>query len=226
MRDPPAECARQYGFVLGGLWIVLRPEVQWRRLPWFGVLYVVWAVTSLIWTAYPSATTLTLLLLLTTTAQAMFVGSVLTWRELVRAIASALKWILALSVLFELWISLLWGGPILPQFVRPDGPVDDPIVLWSRDNLFDGGRIQGLFGNSNALAYVALLGIIVFSIRIASRAPRRTLLVLWTALSLYLFVRAGSATAFLAAGLAALSCVLGAASWRRLARETLETASA
>ncbi|PLR17591.1 MFS transporter, partial [Caulobacter flavus] len=30
----------------------------------------------------------------------------------------------------------------------------------------------------------------------------------------------------LAAGLAALSCVLGAASWRRLARETLETASA
>ncbi|WP_434810415.1 O-antigen ligase family protein [Microbacterium sp. bgisy189] len=189
------------------LWLTLRPAVQLRRLPWIALLYVAWAVASLIWTAWPAATATTLLLLLVTTGQAMFVGAVLTWRELVRAMASALKWILALSVLFELWISLLWGGPILPQFVRPDGPVDDPIVLWSRDNLFDGGRIQGLFGNSNALAYVALLGIIVFSIRIASRAPRRTLLVLWTALSLYLFVRAGSATAFLAAGLAAVVLV-------------------
>jgi hypothetical protein len=41
---------------------------------------------------------------------------VLTWRELVRAIASALKWVLALSILFELWVSVFWGGPILPEF--------------------------------------------------------------------------------------------------------------
>src|SRR5690606_18920374 len=112
-----------------------------------------------------------------------------------------LKWVLGLSIVFELWVSLVWGGPILPQFVRPDGPVDDPIVLWSRDNLFDGGRIQGLFGNANALAYVALLGMVVFAIRFASRAPRRRLLVGWFALSAFLFVRAGSATAYLAAAL-------------------------
>ncbi len=188
------------GIVSIVLWIVLRPEVQWRRLPWFGVLYVVWAVTSLIWTAYPSATTLTLLLLLTTTVQAMFVGSVLTWRELVRAIASALKWILALSLLLELWVSLFWHGPMLPEFVRPDpGTKHDPIVYWVRDNLFDGGRLQGVFGNANPLAYAALLGMVVFAIRFASRAPRRSLLVAWFALAAFLFVRAGSATAWLAA---------------------------
>ncbi len=181
------------------LWVILRPDVQWRRLPWFAVFYVAWAVASLLWSAWPSATMLTLLLLLTTTAQAMFVGSVLTWRELVRAIASALKWILGLSLMFELWVSLIWGGPILPEFVRPDGPASDPIVYWSRDNLLDGGRIQGLFGGANPLAYVALLGMIVFAVRFASGAPRRTLLAGWFVLAAYLFLRAGSATAVLAA---------------------------
>jgi len=183
------------------LWAVLRPSVQWPRLPWFAVGYVVLALLSLAWSAWPAASVLTLALLVATTVHALFIGAVLTWRELVRAVASALKWVLGLSIVFELWVSLVWGGPILPQFVRPDGPVDDPIVLWSRDNLFDGGRIQGLFGNANALAYVALLGMVVFAIRFASRAPRRTLLVGWFALSAFLFVRAGSATAYLAAAL-------------------------
>ncbi len=205
------------GLVSGLLWVILRPEVQWRRLPWFALLYVLWAVASLLWSAYPSATALTLLLLLTTTVQALFVGSVLTWRELVRAIASALKWILGLSLVFELWVSLIWGGPILPGFVRPTPGVHyDPIVYWSRDNLFDGGRIQGLFGNANPLAYAALLAMIVFAVRIASRAPRRTLLVLWFALAAFLFVRAGSATASLAA--AAVIVVLAAVLLMRTTR--------
>lgn len=205
------------GLVSGVLWVILRPEVQWRRLPWFALLYVAWAVASLLWSAYPSATALTLVLLLSTTVQAMFVGSVLTWRELVRAIASALKWILGLSILFELWVSLVWGGPILPGFVRPTpGAHDDPIVYWSRDNLFDGGRIQGLFGNANPLAYTALLAMIVFAVRLASRAPRRVLLVGWFLVALFLFVRAGSATAWLSA--AAVVVVLAAALLMRTVR--------
>ncbi|CAI9392801.1 O-antigen ligase family protein [Microbacterium sp. T2.11-28] len=188
------------------LWILLRPVVQWRRLPWFAVAYVVLAVASLAWTAWPAATALTLGLLLSTTIHAFFIASVLTWRELVRAVASALKWILGLSLAFELWVSLVWGGPILPEFGRPQGG-EDPITMWSRDNLFDGGRIQGLFGNSNALAYVALLGMVVFGLRFAARAPRRTLLVGWFLLAAFLFVRAGSATAYLAAALTAVVLV-------------------
>ncbi|SDG38062.1 O-antigen ligase [Microbacterium sp. 77mftsu3.1] len=181
------------------LWLTTRPRVQWPRLPWYALTYLLWAVASTIWTHWINATLLTVALLIVTTVGALFVGAVLTWREIVRALASALKWILSLSILFELWVSLVWDGPILPQFVRPEGRVADPIVLWSRDNLFDGGRIQGIFGNSNALAYVALLGIVVFAIRIASQAPRRPVLVLWTLLAAFLFVRAGSATATLSA---------------------------
>lgn len=180
------------------LWFVIRPPVQWRRLPWFVVAFVTWATLSLLWSAWLQTTALTLLLLWITTVQALFVGSVLTWRELVRAAASALKWVMALSLLFELWVSLFVQAPILPGFVVEKA--DDPIEYWSRNNLFEWGeRIQGIMGNANLLGPVALLAIVVFAIRIAAGAPRRGLLIAWIALSAFLFLRASSATAYVAA---------------------------
>ncbi|GAA1985088.1 O-antigen ligase family protein [Microbacterium pumilum] len=180
------------------LWIVIRPPVQWRRLPWFVVAYVLWATLSLLWSAWVSSTALTLLLLYITTIQALFIGSVLTWREVVRALASALKWALGLSLVFELWVSVFVGAPILPGFVVEKA--DDPIEYWSRNNLFDWGeRIQGIMGSANLLGPVALLATVVFAIRYAAGAPRRTLLAGWIALSAFLFFRASSATAYVAA---------------------------
>ncbi len=197
------------------VWAVVRPPVAVRRLPWLAFGYVAWAVASLAWSAWPAASALTLLLLLVTTFQGLFVGAVLTWRDVVRAVASAAKWIVALSLLFELAVSLFVGGPLLPGFARPEGTMD-PIVYWSRDNLFDGGRIQGVFGNANLLAAAMLVAIIVFAIRFAAGAPRRSLLLVWIAVAAYLFVRAGSATAVVAAAFVAL--VLGTVLVMRTAR--------
>lgn len=185
------------GLVSTVLWIVIRPPVGWRRMPWFAVAYTLWAVLSLIWSAWPTTTALTLLLLIITSVQALFVASVLTWRELIRAISSALKWALGLSLTFEVIVSVFIRGPVLPGFVRPDAPMD-PIVYWSRNNLFEGGRIQGIWGNANLLAMVALVAIIVFAVRYAANVPRRGLLLVWIALSVYLLIRASSATTYLA----------------------------
>ncbi|GAA2984362.1 O-antigen ligase [Microbacterium terrae] len=193
------------GIVTVVLWFVVRPPVQWRRLPWFVVGYLGWATASILWSAWPATTALTLLLLWITTIQALFIASALTWRELVAAAASALKWVMALSIAFELWVSTFIGAPILPGFVV--GKADDAIEYWSRDNLFDGGRLQGIMGNANLLGPVALLAIIVFSIRLVAGAPRRIPLAIWIGLSAYLFYRASSATAYLAA--VAVLVVLG-----------------
>ncbi|MEZ3160032.1 O-antigen ligase family protein [Microbacterium sp. BWT-B31] len=187
------------GVLSAGLWFAVKPPVQWRRLPWFVVAYVAWAALSITWSAWPAVSAFTWLLLAITSLQGLFVGAVLTWREVVKALASALKWVMALSLAFELWVSLFVGGPILPGFVIPEEPAADPILYWSRDNLLDGGRIQGIMGNANLLGPVALLAIIVFAIRIAARAPRRAILWIWIAVSAYLLVRAASATAYLAA---------------------------
>lgn len=185
------------------VWSVVRPPVAVRRLPFLAFGYVAWAGLSILWSAWPAASVLTWLLLAITTFQGLFVGAVLTWRDVVGAVASAAKWVVGLSLLFELAVSIFVRGPILPGFVRPEGRMD-PIVYWSRDNLFDGGRIQGIFGNANLLGAAMLLAIIVFAIRYAARAPRRSLLWGWIAVAAFLLVRAGSATTVVAAAFVVL----------------------
>lgn len=190
------------GIVSLALWLRIRPVVQWRRLPWFLVAFVIWAVASLTWSAWPAVTVLTLLLLTITTIQGLFVAAVLTWNELVRKVASALKWVLSLSLLFELWVAVLVRVPVLPGFIPREEPVN-PLLYWSRNNLFDlpwsDNRLQGIMGNANLLGPVALIAMIVFAVLYAHRDTRRITLIGWFALAAYLFVRAASATAFLAA---------------------------
>ncbi|MCM3613779.1 O-antigen ligase family protein [Microbacterium enclense] len=197
------------------VWVVTRPPVSVSRLPWIAFGYVAWATASIAWSAWPLASVLTLLLLVITTFQGLFVGAVLTWRDVVRAVTDAAKWVVGLSLVFEVAVSLLVRGPLLPGFVVPAERMD-PVLYWSRDNLFDGGRIQGIFGNANLLAAVMLLAIIVFGVRMAAGAPRRVLLIIWTVLAGFLFVRAGSPTAFIAAAFVAL--VLGTVLLMRTAR--------
>ncbi|KHK98914.1 ligase [Microbacterium mangrovi] len=213
------------GVVTVVLWVRVRPPVQWRRLPWFASAYVVWAGISIIWSHWPGTTALTWLLLAITTLQALFVGAVLTWREVVAALASALKWCVGLSLAFEIAVSVFVRGPLLPEFMPPaPGSTYDPIVFWSRGNLmrhgweslFDGGRIQGIYGNANPLAAVCLVAIIVFAVRIAARAPRRPLLIAWIVVAAFLLYRADSATVYLAA--ACCAAVLAAVLVMRTAR--------
>nr|WP_154921356.1 O-antigen ligase family protein [Microbacterium testaceum] len=197
------------------VWVVTRPPVSVSRLPWIAFGYIAWATASIAWSAWPLASVLTLVLLVITTFQGLFVSAVLTWRDVVRAVTDAAKWVVGLSLVFEVAVSLLVRGPLLPGFVVPAERMD-PVLYWSRDNLFDGGRIQGIFGNANLLAAVMLLAIIVFGVRMAAGAPRRVLLIIWTALAGFLFVRAGSPTAFIAAAFVAL--VLGTVLLMRTAR--------
>ncbi len=185
------------------VWASVRPPVAVRRLPFLAFGYVAWAGLSVLWSAWPAASVVTWLLLAVTTFQGLFIGAVLTWRDVVGAVASAAKWIVGLSLVFELAVSLFVRGPLLPGFVLPEGRMD-PIVYWSRDNLFDGGRIQGIFGNANLLGAAMLLAIIVFAVRYAAGAPRRSLLWGWIAVAAFLLVRAGSATTVVAAAFVVL----------------------
>lgn len=175
----------------------------WRRLPWAGVGYVVWALSSLAWSAWPAATALTSLALVLTTANGLFLASTLSWRELVKVLASGLKWIVGLSLVFELFVSLVVRAPLFPMFFTPPPGDIDPQLYWSRDNLLDGfftgGRIQGIVGNANLLAAICLIAVIVFAVRWAGKTKRRGWLIGWIIVTSYLFFRAASATAWLAA---------------------------
>lgn len=190
--------------VSAAVWLVVRPPLALRRLPWIAAGYLVWATASVLWSAWPAASVLTLLLLWVTTFQGLFVGAVLTWRDVVRAIASAAKWVVGLSVLFELAVAVIVRGPLLPGFVIPGDAVEG---VWSSGALFSGGRLQGIFGDADLLAAVMLVAITVFGVRLAVGAPRRMLLVVWIVVAGFLFVRAESITGVIAAAFVAL--VLG-----------------
>ena len=192
----------------------------WRRLPWVALGYVSLAVVSVAWSQWRFATIITWVLLAAVTVNALLLAYALSWREIVRALASAFKWILGLSLAIELWVSLVLHGPLLPFFADfPDGDIDSH-WYWVRDNLLDGGRIQGIVGNSNLLAIVSLFAIVTFGVSFAARARWRTTLVLWTLLALYLMVRASSATAYVCALAAAVILLVALMIRRARTRET------
>lgn len=186
-----------------------RPQpFRWRRLPWTALGYTAFALASVAWSQWRGATLLTWLLLAAVTVSGLFIAHVLTWREIVGALSAAFKWILGLSLALELWVSLVLSGPLLPNFVNvPDGKID-PQWYWVRDNLFDGGRIQGIVGNANLLAIISLFSIITFGVLFAARARRRSTLALWMLLAAYFLFRTSSATALVCAAVAAVTLLV------------------
>lgn len=181
----------------------------WRRLPWTALGYGVLSLISVLWSRWPGATLLTWPLLAAVTVVALLVGTMLTWQEIARALSTALKTILGLSLLIELWVALVLRHPLLPNFAEvPAGPID-PVSYWVRGNLFNSGRIQGVVGNAHALAMMCLFALIVFGVLYAARVRRRGMLIGWAALAAVLLVKAASTTVYL--GIVAVAGVLAAA---------------
>jgi len=194
-----------------------RPQpFRWRRLPWTALGYTALALVSVAWSQWRGPTLITWALLAAVTVNGLFIAHVLTWHEIVRALSSAFKWILGLSLAIELWVSLVLHGPLLPNFFPPPDGKIDPQWYWVRDNLFDGGRIQGIVGNANLLAIISLFAIITFGVLFAARARWRTTLALWMALAAYFLFRTSSVTALACAAAAAV--VLAVALLMRRAR--------
>jgi hypothetical protein len=181
---------------------------RWRRLPWAALGYTTLALVSVAWSQWRGPTVVTGLLLAAVTVNGLFIAHVLTWHEIVRALSSAFKWILGLSLAIELWVSLFLHEPLWPNFFdRPDGEVDAQ-WYWVRDNLFDGGRIQGIVGNANTLAIISLFALITFGVLFAARSRWRTTLALWMLLAAYFLFRTASATALACAAAAAVVVVV------------------
>jgi len=182
-----------------------RPQpFAWRRLPWAALGYTALALVSVAWSQWRVPTLITWVLLAAVTVNALLLAHALSWHEIVRSLASAFKWIVGLSLALELWVSVVLRQPLLPNFLDlPDGDID-PHWYWVRDNLVDGGRIQGIVGNSNMLAIICLFAIITFGVRIALRARWRVTHGLWIVAAAYLMFRASSATAYLCALAAAV----------------------
>ncbi len=175
-----------------------RPTISLMGMPWAALSLVAFAGASLFWSHWPAATVVTWMLLAATTFQAIALALVLSWHDILRALSFALVGVLALSLAFELWVALRHDQRLLVEFTPDTGGAVDRSSIWSTGQLFSSGRLEGFLGNANLLGVVALLGVVVFGIRLAAGVSRRAPALLALLLAVFLVMRTGSATVFVA----------------------------
>ncbi|OYX59339.1 MAG: hypothetical protein B7Y93_00325 [Micrococcales bacterium 32-70-13] len=186
------------------LWVLVavRLRVDLRRIPIALGTLLGLMVASLVWSFYPGATAVGLLTTLATVAVGAIMAHTVSLEQLLRALGVALRWIIGLSLAFELVVAAIIQRPVLPLWVSWEEPFPKAFY-WSRALLFEGGRIQGIPGNANLLAFAALLGVIVFAIQLAERRVGAAAGWGWLAAALLTLALTRSSTV-LVAGLAAL----------------------
>jgi len=149
---------------------LVRHRVDPRRLPIWLLLFLGFAALSISWSAYPGASALGVVSTLATVCVGAFLATCLNWEEVLETLSDTLRWILGLSLFFELIVAALVQHPVLPFWVDYSDLDRIPAAFyWSRDLLFAGGRIQGIVGNANLLGMLALLALIVFLVRVIAR---------------------------------------------------------
>lgn len=184
---------------------LIRMRVDLRRLPYPLMAFLLLAALSIIWSAYPGASALGVAGLLVTATFALYLTTALDLTTIVRSLGTALRWILGLSLLFELFVATVIRAKVLPFWVDWSGLDKIPAAFyWSRNLLFEGGRIQGIVGNANLLAFAALLAVIVFSVQIAARAASRFWTSIWLVVALATLALTRSSTVLVAGAVVAV----------------------
>jgi O-antigen ligase len=187
---------------------LVRMRVDIRRLPFALFAFLGFAALSIIWSTYPGASALGVILTLATTAVAAFLATCFTWEELLETFSDAMRWILGLSLLFELVVATFVRQPVLPLWVDYSHLDKIPAAFyWSRNLLFEGGRIQGIVGNANILGMLALLGLIVFVLRLLARKGSPAWGWFWIAVAVATLVLTRSSTVIVATVVVALVAV-------------------
>jgi len=190
--------------------LLLRMRDRWtfNRLPYPMLAFVALAVLSIAWSDYRVWTAAAALTTIMTVGAATFFAIALTRDELLWALGTALRIILAISLLFELFIASIIRHPILPFWTDYTGLHIYPADYWSRDLLFTGQKIQGIMGNSNLLGFIALLAIIVFAIQLAAGAVRRGWGIFWLVVAAACIGLTRSATVTVAIAVVAVVAVV------------------
>jgi len=196
-------------FALAGVCLTLllrtKPRDVFARMPFSLVALLGFMLLSVAWSAYPGATLLGFSGTVIATIFGLFLVSSFTWRQLLGQFANVFWLILAASFAFEIYAAVVVRGPIAPIFKNYTGPVPPSgAYYWTQGTLLHGTRIQGIVGNANLLAYIAMLAVILFAIRFAVRDGMRFVNVTGILMSLAAFALTRSAGIGFATTLAAV----------------------
>ncbi|MCU1469709.1 MAG: exopolysaccharide production protein [Glaciihabitans sp.] len=190
--------------------LLFRGRRRWtfNRLPYPMLVFVALVVVSIVWSDYPPWTAAAALTTIMTVGTATYFAINLSQAALLWALGTALRIILAGSLLFELFVATFIRHPILPFWTNYTGLHVYAADYWSRDLLFKGQQIQGIMGNSNLLGFVALLGLIVFTLQLCSHAVIRGWGIFWLVVAATCILLTRSATVTVALVVVAVVAVV------------------
>jgi exopolysaccharide production protein ExoQ len=190
-----------------------RHLIHWRSIPFWLAFFALFAVASVTWAYSPADTALTLGAFICVTIGGVGIALTLPWNDLVRALGTTLRWILAASLLFELWVAVFIGHAIYPVTVDTTQGKVPSVYQWSRNLLFEGGPIQGIVGNRNLLGFIAVIALIVFCLQLADRTVWRSWGYVWIGVALVTIGLTRSATGVIV--LAVVAFVTAVVLWMR-----------
>ena len=169
------------------LWALValrRSGASWQWLPAPLLAFIGVAAATIIVTPHPLATLLGVALLLVHVMLAVLLAT-LPLHTLLEVLHRCLQGMLIASLAFEVGIALFVQGPVYPVWLDNDSGL--PMIPWSTGGIFWGHRIQGITGNPNLTAMLALLALIVAIGRHRAGLDRRLWWV-WTALPVVVLV--------------------------------------
>ncbi len=199
--------------LLWALFALRRSGASWHWLPTPLLAFVGVAAATLIVTPHPLATLLGVSLLLVHVMLAVLLAT-LPLDALLDVLHRCLQGLLIASLAFEVVVALFVQGPVYPVWLEHGSGL--PMIPWSTGGIFWGHRIQGITGNPNLTAMIALLALIIAIGRQRAGLDRR-LWWLWTALPVIVLALTRSMTVLAAAVVVLLSFWL-VYTWRRRPR--------
>ena len=205
---------------------LVRSRADLRQVPNILVIALALMTLSIAWSAYPAASALGVLAAVATSVFGVFAATCLDWREIVATLGNAARWALGLSLLFELVVASILRRPILPLWVDYSDLDRIPKAFyWSRDLLFEGGRIQGIVGNANLLAMIALIALIVTAVQFFDGRGSRPWQVAWAAVAVGTLALTRSSTVLIAGVVTLAATLVIIAVRRRSGRARVATAA-
>ncbi len=205
-----AAIAALSGVVLAAAFITAGRTITWRRIPISAAGFALWCSMTTLWSQYPLETVAASMLMLATTATGILIAIAFPLKDLMKALTRAMKIILALSLALEVGVALSGVHALAPLYMW-DWPHIPPSYYWVMGDIFNGGPIQGIVGNRNPLAFIALLALICVVVTWLAERTHGVTTVVWIAVSVLVLALTGSATVHIAT--LACAIALGAAWW-------------
>ena len=195
------------------------------------LLFLFWCGLSTLWSRYPLETLMGWTAQLLTAIAGISIAVSLTRFQFVTALGLAMRLIVYGSLLFELCAAIWWPEGLIPPIYLHSNALDDLLgqptphaqseipanYYWTYSHLFSGGELQGLPGNRNLLAMVALIALIATSAELWDRRVPRIRGIIAILASAFLIYRTQSATVLIALAFVLLAVALVSAG-RHLSR--------